>query len=321
MEEKEHCELEDLKKLQATYQVVWLNIVGLQNVELIQHLGKLFNLHPLALEDVVSLGQRPKLDQYEGSAFMVMHAPEPSGELEFEQYSMFVGENFVITIQERPGDCLEPVRDRLRRSGGHIRKRPSDYLAYAIFDTIVDHYFPMVEGYLEKVDKLENDVIANDAVINIEELHRIRHLLLNLRLILWPTRDVAGSVAGKEQPIFSAETRLFFRDTHDHTLQLGDMVDACRSSASELMDLYLSKVNARMGEVMKVLTLIATIFMPLSFIAGLYGMNFDRQYPGNMPELGFRYGYFAVLTLMGTIAFAFVFYFWKKGWIGRNTLK
>lgn len=317
LQEHRNCDLKTALQVRNHHPVVWINVVGLADTQTIQDLGKAFQLHSLALEDVVSLGQRPKLEQYQHHTFVVLHAPSQSDDTEFEQYSIFIGEGFVITIQERAGDCLGPLRDRIRHESGRVRQKPSDYLAYAIIDTVVDHFFPRAERYLEQVDSMESQVTAAEQEINIADLHHVRHHLLNLQLLLWPMREVARSLSNQDSRIFSQETRYFLRDTYDHTLQLSDMVESCRSSAAELMELHLSQINARMSEVMKVLTLIATIFMPLSFVAGLYGMNFDRSFPANMPELSSPYGYPVVVMIMMSIAVGLLIFFYRKGWIGR----
>jgi len=299
--------------------VAWLNIEGVGDGETFKALGEAFDLHPLALEDVVNVHQRPKAEGYERYAYVVLQMPAGEEGLPLEQVSLFVGPDFVITVQERPGDCFEPVRQRLRQARGRIRRAGADYLAYAVIDAIIDNYFPVVEAINAHLDRIEGQIIQSPESESVSEIHAIRHDLHTLWRALVPSREAIGLLGrGGTGPI-GEETRLFLRDCQDHTAQLLDAVEACRELGSSLMDLHLSGLSNRTNEAMKVLTLIATIFIPLGFIAGLYGMNFDRTAsPWNMPELGWSLGYPFALGLMVATAVGFLIFFRRRGWLGRS---
>ena len=310
-------ELEPFREPSAA--VTWINIDGLGDRETFSRLGELFGLHPLALEDVVNVHQRPKFENYDDTDFVVMRMPSLSPHLDLEQVSMFLGKGFVITIQERPGDCFEGLRARIRNNKGQIRKRGSAYLAYAVLDAIVETFFPVIEDYSERLEELETRVLANATENVVSEIHAIRHDLRMLRRAVAPTREVLSAMARADAGTGDDDTQMFLRDCHDHSVQLLEALDTNRELASSLMELHLSNVSMRMNEVMKVLTIIATIFIPLGFLAGLYGMNFDGgASPWNMPELRWRYGYPFALGLMGLTAIGLVFFFRAKGWLGAR---
>ena len=299
--------------------VTWINIDGLGDPETFSQLGEIFGLHPLALEDVVNLHQRPKLEDYEDTDFVVLHMPSLTPHLDLEQISMFIGDGFLITIQEKPGDCFEALRDRIRNNKGQVRRRGSAYLAYAVLDSIVETFFPVIEHYTDQLEELETRVLANATENVVSEIHAIRHDLRMLRRSIVPTREVLSAMARADSGDAQDDTQVFLRDCHDHTVQLLEALDTNRELASSLMELHLSNVSMRMNEVMKVLTIIATIFIPLGFLAGLYGMNFDGgASPWNMPELRWRYGYPFALGLMGSTALGLVFFFRAKGWLGAR---
>jgi magnesium transporter len=303
--------------------VRWINVDGLGDIPTLRHIGTMFGLHPLALEDIVNLHQRPKVEAYEGYLFIVLRMPvsvpsiPPSSapRLETEQVTMALGPDFVVTFQERPGDSFEPVRHRLRSPGGQIRQRGPDYLAYAL----IDAFFPILEDYGEQVEALEDDVIAHPGNRQIARIHELKRNLLTARRALWPLRDMLNALLREETPLIDPQTRIYLRDCHDHAIQLIDLVETYREICSGLVEIHLSSVSNRMNEIMKVLTIIATIFIPLTFIVGVYGMNFDPAAgPLSMPELGWRYGYPAVLLLMTLIAAGLLIWFRRKGWIGRG---
>jgi magnesium transporter len=303
----------------------WINVDGLGDIETLQQIGAAFGLHPLVLEDIVNLHQRPKVEAYDGYMFIVLLMPVtvgtamhgPADRLETEQVSMALGRDFVVTFQERPGDSFEPVRHRLRSPGGQIRQRGPDYLAYALIDAAIDAFFPILEAFGEQVEELEDDVIAHPGARQIARIHDMKRNLLMARRALWPLRDMLNALLREDSPLIEAHTRIFLRDCHDHAIQLIDMIETYREICSGLVDIHLSSASNRMNEVMKILTIIATIFIPLTFIVGVYGMNFDPAAgPLSMPELGWRYGYPAVLTLMALIAVGLVIWFRSKGWIG-----
>jgi len=315
-EEKRIAKIEDVFPYRDSTYVTWINIEGLQDVGLIEKLGRHFGFHPLALEDVLNCGQRPKLEDYGSYHFLVMKSLwRKKEELFIEQISFFLGGSYVITFQEVPGDSFEAVRERIRHGKGQIRKMGSDYLLYALLDALVDEFFPVLEAYGERVEELEDVVVARPEPATLNEIHRIKRELLLLRKTAFPEREVINSLQREEAHLIRPETRVFLRDCYDHTIQVLDMIETYRDLASGLLEVYLSSLSNRLNEVMKVLTIISTIFIPLSFIAGVYGMNFNPQAsPMNMPELNWYYGYPMSLGLMAAVAGALVIYFRRKGW-------
>ncbi|MDH3201092.1 MAG: magnesium/cobalt transporter CorA [Myxococcales bacterium] len=300
--------------------VTWVNIDGHGDRETFSQMGELFGLHALALEDVMNLHQRPKFEDYGETDFVVLRMPSMTPHLDLEQVSMFVGESFLITIQERPGDCFDALRDRIRKNKGQVRRRGSAYLAYSVLDAIVETFYPVIERYGDQLEELETRVLANATENVVPEIHAIRHDLRMLRRSIVPTREVLSAMARADAGDPQDNTHIFLRDCHDHTVQLLEALDTNRELASSLMDLHLSNVSMRMNEVMKVLTIIATIFIPLGFLAGLYGMNFDGHVSAwNMPELRWRYGYPFALGIMGLTAIGLVFFFRSKGWLGKGS--
>ncbi len=284
------------------------------DAETFKEIGDQFGLHPLALEDAVNLRQRAKTEDYDDHAYIVLQMPPEKDEAPFEQVSVFLGADFVITVQEKPGDCLEAVRHRISNAHGRIRRSGADHLAYTVIDAVIDRYFPLIEQINTRLETLEEQVIRSPDDETVTEIHAIRHELQALRRVLSATREAIGLLARGEYVSVSEETRVFLRDCQDHTAQLLDAIEACRELSANLMDLHLSGVSNRMNEVMKVLTLIATIFIPLSFIAGVYGMNFDRSSsPWNMPELGWSLGYPFALGLMLATAVSFLIFFRRTG--------
>ncbi len=309
----------ELPALQERFPVLWVNINGLGDTELIQEIGDVFHLHSLALADAVNVHQRPKADVYENHLFVVVRMINCGDAYkDSEQVSLFLGDGFVISFQERPGDCFAPVRERLQLKGGRLRNHQADYLSYALIDAVVDAYFPLLEQYGEELEELESRVVDYPEEAMISEIHNMKRELLSVRRSVWPLREMVNSLIRDESPYISDAVRPFLRDVYDHAIQLMDMVESYREVASGLLDVYLTSVGNRMNEIMKVLTIIATIFIPLSFVVGLYGMNFDTSSPYNMPELGWRYGYLTILSLMIGIVGGFLFYFRHRGWIGQT---
>ncbi len=310
----------ELDALREAHDFVWVDVVGVEDVETVRGVGEHFGLHALALEDVVHLGQRPKAEIYGDHLFIVgslMHQPAPDV-LEREQITMFVGRSYVLTFQEREGDCFEPVRQRLRSGRGRIRKSGADYMGYALLDALVDHFYPVFETMAERMDHLEERVYGVDEQGDVvTELSALRHALLELRRQVWPLRDAMNVLMRHDVPIIQAATTPYLGDVHDHLVRLVDMTESLRESAASLLDVHLALQSQRLNEVMKVLTIIATIFMPLSFVVGLYGMNFDTSSPYNMPELGWRFGYPVVLGGMAVVAGVLVWAFRRAGWLSR----
>jgi len=296
--------------------ILWLNIDGLGDAKTIFHIGKLFKFHPLALEDVVNTHQRPKAEDYKDCVFIVTRMAMIDERLRTEQVSIFLGPNFVVTFQERPGDCLEPVRERLRKKVGFIRSRGADYLAYALIDAIIDNYFPVLENYGEHIEHEEELVYEGAKGTSIVPILHLKKELFLLRKIIWPHREMLGSLQRDPYALITDQTRLYLRDCYDHAVHLLDLTETFREMVGDLRDLYLTMLSNRTNETMRVLTQVATIFIPLTFIAGLYGMNFDPDVsPYNMPELKWYYGYPFAFGLMGlSLALSLLYYVWR-GWL------
>lgn len=304
--------------------VTWLNINGLHDPELITRVGHAFGLHPLTLEDVVSVGQRPKVEHFESYLYIVMRmlraraatvegGPVEGGPVEphhNEQISMTLGRGFLITFQEQPGDVFEPVRERIRQGKGRIRTMGADYLAYALIDVIVDNYFVVLETYSEETEALEAAVFDDPTPTTLERVRKLKQETLFLRRAVWPVRDLMAQLLREETELLSPAVNTFLRDAYDHIVQAIDTVETLRDLLSGLQDAYLSTLSFRMNEVMKVLTIIATIFIPLSFLVGVYGMNFDV-----IPELHVRWAYPALWVVMLTVVAGMLGYFRRRGWL------
>jgi magnesium transporter len=313
------AEMNQISKFLDEYPVTWVNVDGLGDAEMISRIGKLFELHPLALEDVLNTHQRSKVEQYGDTLFIVARVIEGGARLESDQLGIFLGKKFVVTFQHLAGDCLDPVRDRIRQGRGIIRLSGSDYLAYSVLDSVVDSYFPILENFGEEIETLEEAIIGETQIDVIAEIHDVKGKLLLIRRAVWPLREALHVLARDPIPTIQAETRIYLRDCMDHTYQMIDLLETYRELASDLMDLYHSSLSNRMNEVMQVLTVIATIFIPLTFIVGVYGMNFDTQVSAwNMPELEWYWGYPAVWGLMLALSFGMLVFFYRKGWLRRH---
>ena len=291
--------------------ITWINIDGLGDVGALAKLGEHFGLHPLALEDVLNVPQRPKVERYDKHMFVVMRTIRLADGVEHEeQISLFFGPDWLITVQERgDGDCFGPVRDAIRSGRGRVREAGADYVAYLLLDAVVDAYFPVIEHFGERMQTLETAAIEEPSEVVLVSMQRLRHSLLALRRTVWPMREEIGILVRDETALVTAETRVFLRDVYDHTVQALEIVESLRETAVSVMEVYLSVQNQRLNEVMKLLTVMATIFIPLTFIASIYGMNFKH-----MPELEWRYGYAWALGLMGLTASGLVVYFRRRGW-------
>jgi magnesium transporter len=312
-------DIAQLRDYLGAYPTCWINVNGLADVQRLQQLGELFQLHALALEDVVNVHQRAKVDPYPSHLFLVARMVRVEPQFHSEQLSMFVGPHFLVTFQEQEGDCLDPLRERLRKNSGRIRSAGSDYLMYAILDAIIDSYFPVVDRFADQLDRLEEEVTDHRSTAALEGIHRVRNELLLLRRNVRPHREAVNELIRDEHPLIQAETRIFLRDCYDHTIQLIDLLEIYREMCADLREYYLALGSNRMNEIMKVLTIISTIFIPLSFVTGLYGMNFDTSSPWNMPELTWRFGYPAVIAAMSTMAATMLGLFWRKGWFKRHS--
>lgn len=310
--------IEDLLQRYDPAKVNWINIDGLGDVELLRKLGDHFHFHPLALEDVLNTSQRPKVEQYGDHFFIVseMIYEEANSRIAVEQLSLFLGASFVITIQEEcEHDVFEKVRARLRSGRGFARKMKADYLAYALLDSIVDEFFPILEGVGEGIEEIEDELLAKPSKESLRKLYESKRMLLQLRRAAWPQREIFNTLIRDESGLVSEETQVFLRDCYDHTTQIIDILESFRDLAAGLMDVYLSSLGLRTNEIMRVLTVISSIFIPLTFIAGVYGMNFNTDHPLNMPELNWPYGYLLCLGVMAVVAVAMVAFFKRKNWL------
>jgi magnesium transporter len=304
--------------LNSDYRVTWINVDGLADLNLITEMGEIFGLHRLAMGDVLNITQRPKSEDYGDFLFVINRMPSLNAddEVAIEQISYFLKKGILITFQEDVGDCWMPVRDRLHQARGIIRQEDSDYLLYALLDSVVDAYFPILEHFGDKVEALNDRILERADPREMRKMHMIRQELISLRRAIWPQREVFSSLMRDQKRFVGETTAIYLRDCYDHSVQLMDLVETYREVAATSMELYVSSVNNRMNEIMKVLTIIATIFIPLSFIASVYGMNFDvNRSPFNMPELEWQYGYPFALSLMAMTAGGLLVWFWRRGWI------
>ena len=312
-EENERATIEECFVLKDLPTVSWINVDGLHDVELVKKLGDFFNLHLLVQEDITTPGQRAKFEEYDHYMYVVLPMlsfDEERHEVIEEQLSLVLGRNYVITFQERYGDVFAGVRERIRTDGSRLRQRGPDYLAYALMDAAVDHYYHVLETVGDQTERLEERVLLDPTESTMKELHHLKRELLVVRRAIWPLREVLGSLHRSENPLLTEKTQVFLRDVYDNAVQVIDAVEALRDVVSGMVDLYLSMVGFRTNEVMKVLTIMASIFIPLTFMAGLYGMNFQH-----MPELGWPWAYPALLGLMAAVGLGMVWYFRRKGWL------
>jgi magnesium transporter len=312
-EERELEAVEECFPYKDKRTVTWINIDGLHQVDIVEEIGKNFGLHPLVLEDIVHTEQRPKLDDFGDYIFIIskmLSYDEEENLLKAEQFSLVLGTNYIITFQERVGDVFELIRERLRKAKGRIRKMGADYLAYALLDAVVDHYFIVLEKIGERVESLEEDLVTDPTPKTMQAIHHLKRELIFLRKSVWPLRELVGGLERAESDIIQEKTTVYLRDVYDHTIQVIDTVETLRDMASGMLDVYLSSVSNRMNEVMKVLTIIATIFIPMTFIAGIYGMNFEF-----MPELKWRWSYPFLWAVIVAIGICMLFYFKKKKWL------
>jgi magnesium transporter len=294
--------------------VVWINIIGLNRPDIIEAAGARFGLHPLLLEDVLNTEQRPKLEEYENCLFVALKMLRYIGEeLDIEHVSLVQGGTFVISFQEHPGDVFDSIRDRIRTGKGRIRKLGADFLAYALIDTVVDNYFSIMEHIGDDIEILDSAIIDGtdgNSPYTLRRLNALKRELIYLRKSIWPIREVANGFEKVESNLITQAILPYYRDVYDHTIQVIDSLETFRDILNSMHDTYLSTISNRMNEVMKVLTMISTLFMPLSFLAGLYGMNFHF-----MPELEWKWGYYALLVVMGAIGGSMITFFRSKKWL------
>jgi magnesium transporter len=293
--------------------VTWINIDGLHDVKVIEKLGQYFGLHPLLLEDILNTEQRPKMEDFGDYIFLVvkmLNYDDKTEQIEAEQVSLILGPNLVISFQECEGDVFDPLRDRLRKGKGRLRKMGADYLAYSIVDTIVDHYFIILEKFGEEIEDTETELATNPTRETLQTIRTMKKEMVFLRKSVWPLRELVSSLERGGAPLIRESTGIYLRDVYDHTIEVIDTVESFRDMISGMLDIYLSSISNRMNEVMKVLTIFAAIFIPLTFVAGIYGMNFEY-----MPELRWHWGYFGVLIGMASVAGGMLVYFRRKRWL------
>lgn len=312
-EEKQTANIEDCLSYRDLPSTTWIHVCGLHRPDIIETLGKCYNIHHLFLEDILNTAQRPKMEDLEDGLFIVMKAftlNAVDDTTAAEQISFILGRNYVISLQEGNTDIFEPVRNRLRSAKGRIRGQGPDYLLYALMDTVVDHYFSVLEVLGERIEVLEDELLTDHARETLPRMHLLRRELLSLKKMAWPLREVIGAMLRSETGLIRQATQFYVRDLYDHIIQVVDSLENYRELASALLEIYLSSVSNRMNEVMKVLTIIATIFIPITFIVGVYGMNFEY-----MPELKWRWGYVLVWGVMIVMIVAMLSYFKKKKWL------
>lgn len=311
--EKEVKTIDECFPFKNTPTVTWINIDGVHDVNIVEKIGNCFDIHPLLLEDIMNTEQRPKIEDFGNYIFIILRMIHPNTkekEIESEQVSLIIHSNYVITFQEHPGDVFEPIRERIRNGKGRIRKMGPDYLAYSLIDAIVDAYFVISEKIGEQIGDIDEELITNPTQETLRSIHKLKRELLSIRRYTWPIREIINVLEKAENPLIKKTTGIYLRDVYDHTIQIMDTIEIFRETLSEMVDAYLSSINNRMNEIMKVLTVIATIFIPLTFIASIYGMNFSW-----MPELEWPEGYHIVLLVMAALGILMLIYFKRKKWI------
>ncbi len=312
-QEKEVKTVEDLISHRTKHKAAWINLDGVHEFEVLQKISEYLGLHPLVLEDIMNTDQRPKIEDFGNYIYLVLkmlYYNEKNEDVIIEQLSLVLGSDFLVSFQERSGDVFDPIRDRIRNNRGLVRKMGVDYLAYALIDSIVDNYFTILERLGEKIEDLEDELISNPTTETLQKIHRLKRHMVFLRKSVWPLREAISKLERERSPLIKENTVIYLRDVYDHTIQVIDAIETFRDILSGMLDIYLSSISNRMNEVMKVLTIIATIFIPLTLVAGIYGMNFKF-----MPELESQWGYPAVLLCMFIIGIIMLVYFKKKKWL------
>lgn len=314
VQEKEVKTIEECLVFKDRPTITWINVARVDHIETVEKLGECYGLHPLVLEDILNTDQRPKIEDYDQYSYIVLKMlryHDPSGQIEAEQISLILGSHYVFSFQEgKEGDVFDPIRERIRNGKGRIRKMGADYLAYALIDAIVDHYFIILEKLGERIEFLEEALVTQPTTGTLREIHSLKREMIFLRKAVWPLREVISSLTRGESSLIQETTRIYLRDVYDHTIQVIDTIETFRDMVSGMLDIYLSSVSNRLNAVMKVLTIIATVFMPLTFLAGVYGMNFKY-----MPELQWRWSYPILWLVMMAIGFFMLVYFRKKKWL------
>lgn len=304
--------IEEILSLRDTSTVSWINVDG-KDIHTIKKIGEHFNHHPLVLEDVATDDQRPKMDEYDDHLFIVLNMlsyNEERREVEAEQISLILGNNYVISFQEAGGDVFDPNRIRIRKNKGKIRKAGADYLLYSLIDTIVDHYYVILEKIGERIEELEDYILEDPTPKKLNELYSLKRQIIFLKRSVWPLRELIIKLQREESPLIKNTTQIYIKDVYDHTIQIIETIESYRDILAGMIDVYMSSISNRMNQVMKVLTVISTIFIPLTFITGIYGMNFEH-----MPELKWNHGYYMVLLICSSVAGSMLLFFKRKGWL------
>jgi magnesium transporter len=314
--DKPNCTVGQIRELRGKYPVMWIDATGLEDAGAVEQLGELLGVHHLALEDMMTVPQRSKVEEYPGHLYAVTQIPTYNGDLCTEQVSMFVGKDFVLSWREQAGKVFDIVRKRLQVTGGVTRTAGVDYLLYTLLDAIIDSYFPALENMGTVLDELDDHIESTFDPNLIPRMSDLRHDTRHLRRIVWPLRDAIDDLVRSPPDLIQHDTLIHLRDCHDHAVMIMDTLENYRDAGSDLRDYYSTAMTMRLNEIMKVLTIISTIFMPLSFIAGVYGMNFHTDSKWNMPELKWRYGYIMSLVIMAIVAGGQLYFFWRNGWIG-----
>lgn len=318
---KEHSiqDIDEYTSSQNSHLVTWINVDGVHDATLIEKIGSQFGIHPLILEDIMNTGQRPKIESFDKYLYFtlkMLYRDKKNAEIQAEQISIILLENIVISFQEKPGDIFDPIRDRIRSGKGRIRKMNADYLSYILIDAIIDHYFIILETIGEIIEETEDLLIEQPTPKTLQHIYQLKADMIFLRKSIWPTRELISGLIKEETPLISKDTDVYLKDVYDHTIQVMDTIESYRDMISGMVDIYMSSVSNKMNEVMKVLTIFASIFIPLTFIAGIYGMNFNTNVsPFNMPELNWFWGYpFAIVIMIG-ISLIMLYYFRRKKWL------
>lgn len=310
--------LTELEKYKNNSNITWINIVGLHDINVLERIGNIFNIHPLVLEDILNVSHNPKIEDYESYLFLVVkmiNYVESSNKLDIEQVSLIIGKNYIITFQEKNGDVFDPIRERIRTAKGLIRKYSEDYLGYRILDSIIDNYFSVLESFDERIEDIEDQILTDPDESSLEEIHHLRKELIKLRRAVSPLREMIFTIEKEKFNFIQKTTFVYLRDLSDHIKQIIDTIENYREFINGLLEVYLSNASHRMNEVVKLLTIISTIFIPLTFIVGIYGMNFRTDASRwNMPELDWAFGYPFVMILMVVIAVTLIIFFKKKRW-------
>ncbi|MDG1729784.1 MAG: magnesium/cobalt transporter CorA [Algibacter sp.] len=316
---KEHCTVKELDSVQESFEykltdsITWINLNGLNHVDEIEKLGAHYNLHPLVLEDIVNISQRPKIDEYDDYLFVSLKMLYYDNEQNIisEQVSFVLGKNYVLSFQESEGDVFDQVRDRIRNAKGRVRTMQSDYLLYVLIDAIVDHYFNVIETLSDKIEYFETTIFSGEADDDIsQKIQNLKREILRVRRNIFPLREVISRIEKNENKLIHKKTITYYRDIYDHLIQVSENIDIYREMIWSLMDMYMTSISNKMNEVMKVLTIMASIFIPLTFIAGIYGMNFEY-----IPELKYKYAYFILWGVMIVLFVGMLYYFRKKKWL------